>query len=109
MKKLMLLAAAGIGYVLGAKAGRGRYEQIASTFTKVKEDPRVQQATATVSEKAKEQAPVVKEKASAAASSAASAAKDKVSGNGKDDELVEQLHPKSTARQEDPYPQGDLP
>lgn len=106
MKKLMLLLAAGVGYVLGSKAGRGRYEQIRSTFNTVKENPKVQQAAATVSEKAQEQAPVVADKAKGFASAAA----DKVKpGGGKDDELVEQLHPDSTARQEDPYPQGDLP
>jgi hypothetical protein len=44
IKKLTLLAAFGGGYVLGAKAGRERYEQIRETATQVKADPRVQQA-----------------------------------------------------------------
>ena len=43
MKKLLLLAAAGIGYVLGARAGRERYDQIVGTVNKVKNDPRVQE------------------------------------------------------------------
>lgn len=106
MKKLMLLAAVAVGYVLGAKAGRGRYEQIRTTFDNVKQNPRVQQAAATVAETAKEQAPVVADKAKEFAATAAD--KVKPSG-GSDDELVDQLHPDSTARQEDPYPQGDLP
>lgn len=46
VKKLTLLAAFGAGYVLGAKAGRERYDQILSTANQVKEDPRVQQAAA---------------------------------------------------------------
>jgi len=106
MKKLMLLAAAGVGYVLGSKAGRGRYEQIRSTFQQVKENPKVQQAATTVAEKTQEQAPYVAEKAKGFASAAA----DKVKpGSKQDDELVEQLNPDSTARQDNPYPQGDLP
>jgi hypothetical protein len=45
-KKLTLAAAFGIGYTLGAKAGRERYEQIKSTAQQVKDDPRVQDAAA---------------------------------------------------------------
>ena len=104
MKKLMLLAAVAVGYVLGAKAGRGRYEQIRSTFQSVKDDPRVQQAAEGVASTAKEQGPVVADKVSGLAASA----KDKATGSSGDD-LVEELHPDSTARQEDPYPKGDLP
>jgi hypothetical protein len=44
IKKLTLLAAFGGGYVLGAKAGHERYEQIKHTATQVKDDPRVQEA-----------------------------------------------------------------
>ncbi|AXT85150.1 hypothetical protein C6I20_08105 [Aeromicrobium sp. A1-2] len=46
IKKLTILAAFGGGYILGAKAGRERYEQIRNAATQVKQDPRVQQATA---------------------------------------------------------------
>jgi hypothetical protein len=107
MKKLLLLAVAGAGYVLGARAGRERYEQIKKTFLNVKDDPRVQSAAATVADTAKEQAPVVKDKLAAVASVAA----DKVtpSGSSSHDDLLDQLDPESTARQDNPYPQGDLP
>ena len=44
MKKLSLLAAAAVGYVLGARAGRQRYEQIAHGARKVADNPRVQRA-----------------------------------------------------------------
>jgi hypothetical protein len=104
MKKLLLLAAAGIGYVLGTKAGRERYEQIRGTVNKVKNDPRVQEKTQQVVDTAKEQAPVVKDKLSGAASAAAS----KVSGSSSGD-AVDQLNSDYTARQDNPYPQGDLP
>ena len=72
MKKLMLLAAAGAGYVLGAKAGRERYEQIVAGARRVRQDPRVQEKVHQATEAVREQAPVVadtvKEKAMAAAS-----------------------------------------
>lgn len=114
MKKLMLLLAGGVGYVLGTRAGRERYEQIKKTAMRVKDDPRVQekahQAADVVKETAQQTAPVVKDKVT----SAAGAAADKVtpSGNGHrsdHSDLEDQLHPDSTARQDNPYPQGDLP
>ena len=37
---IRLAAILGIGYVLGAKAGRGRYEQIAHTYRAVTESPK---------------------------------------------------------------------
>ena len=113
MKKLTLLLAVAIGYVLGAKAGRQRYEQIKSAATRVKDEPHVRSAAATVAETAKEQAPVVREKVAAAASTVASAAADRspfgAGHQSHDDELRDRLNPESTARQDNPYPQGDLP
>lgn len=105
MKKLMMLAAIATGYVLGARAGRERYEQIRRGFVTVKSNPTVQSAASSVAETARAQAPVVKDKV-AEASAAAFA---KVKPGGGSDDLVDQLHPNSTARQEHPYPQGDLP
>jgi hypothetical protein len=107
MKKLLLLVALGAGYVLGARAGRQRYEQIQQMFMKVKDDPRVQSAAQTAADTARQQAPVVKDKITAAASTAAE--KVRPSGSSADDELLEQLDPDSTARQDNPYPQGNLP
>ena len=74
MKKLTLLAAAGVGYVLGAKAGRERYEQIMSGVNRVTSDPRVRAKASDAGHLIKEQAPVVKDKVA----DAASTAKDKV-------------------------------
>lgn len=45
MSKLTLLTAAGAGYVLGARAGRERYEQIAAGARKFARNPKVQAAT----------------------------------------------------------------
>lgn len=41
--KAFLMGAA-VGYVLGAKAGRGRYEQIVATYRKIADHPAVQGA-----------------------------------------------------------------
>jgi hypothetical protein len=62
MKKLMLLAALAIGYVLGARAGRERYEQIMSAFNRVKDDPRVQEKAHQAVGVAKEHAPAMADK-----------------------------------------------
>ncbi len=40
--KLTLLAGFGAGYVLGARAGRGRYDEIVGKARGVWQDPRVQ-------------------------------------------------------------------
>ena len=105
MKKLLLLAAAGVGYVLGARAGRERYQQIMGTVDKVKSDPRVQQKAQQAVDTARHQAPVMADKVTSAASAAAA----KVTGSGDSDDPAHKLNADSTARQENPYPQGYLP
>jgi len=98
MKKLMLFVAFGLGYVLGARAGRERYNQIMSAFDNVRNDPRVQEKTHQAVDVAKQQAPVVADKVTSAASSAATAAAHKVKrSNG-------EPQPSHMAG-----PQGDLP
>ena len=42
MKKLMFLGVGAVGYVLGAKAGRERYDQIAEQAQKLRSNPTVQ-------------------------------------------------------------------
>ena len=42
MAKLSFLAGFGAGYVLGARAGRERYEQIRRAYEHAKDDPRLQ-------------------------------------------------------------------
>ena len=105
MKKLLVLVAGGVGYVLGTKAGRERYEQIRGMATRVKDDPRVQQKASRAADLAKEKAPVVKDKMTAAAGAAA----DKVKPGSHDDDLESQLSPDNVALQDNPYPQGNLP
>ena len=62
MSKVMMLAAGATGYVLGARAGRERYEQIKSTANKVAQDPRVRAKAQDASTKVKEKAPLLKDK-----------------------------------------------
>jgi hypothetical protein len=73
--KLKWLVGFGAGYVLGARAGRERYDQIAGKAQELWRDPRVQekagQAQQIVKEKADEAQQVVKDKVG-----------DKASGNG---------------------------
>lgn len=66
-KKLALLAAAGGGYVLGAKAGRERYEQIRSGAQRIAGNPKVQEATQKAQDQAAHAADVAKDKMSDAA------------------------------------------
>ena len=42
MAKLSFIAGFGAGYVLGARAGRERYEQIRRAWENAKDDPRLQ-------------------------------------------------------------------
>ncbi len=75
MKKLTLLAGVAVGYVLGARAGRERYEQIKAGATRVAHNSKVQAAAGkaqeTVTQQAATAADVAKEKVSDAASTAA--------------------------------------
>ena len=70
MRKMTMLVSGGIGYVLGARAGRERYDQIRSLALKVKGNPTVQATASRAADAAKEAAPVVKDKAFGAADAA---------------------------------------
>ena len=106
IKRLPLLIAGGIGYVLGTKAGRERYEQMKAAYDKVRNDPRVQERTQQAAELAKEKAPIVKDKLAEAAGSATE--KVKVASGGSSDP-ADKLNPDSIAHQDNPGPKGDLP
>ena len=100
MRKLMLLAAIAVGYVLGARAGRERYDKIMSLVGQVKNDPRVQEKAHQAVDLAKDQAPVVADKVTSAASAAAA----KVTGNDSGD-----TPPPANGAHHMAGPQGDLP
>jgi hypothetical protein len=82
MKKFAALLFIGIGYVLGAKAGRERYEQIKGFATRVQSNPTVQQTASKAADVAKEKAPVVADKVSQAADSVTSKSSGDTGSNG---------------------------
>lgn len=87
----MLALGVGVGYVLGTRAGRERYDAMKAQVLKVWDDPRVVKARTDVEDYAKQQAPIIRERAEAAAKAApgviADTAKDvadKVTSTAKD-------------------------
>ncbi len=71
MKKLLIVAAGVTGYVLGARAGRGRYEQIKDGAAKVWGSDPVQRGVDEATVQAKHAASTAGSKAADAASAAA--------------------------------------
>jgi hypothetical protein len=78
MKKLTLMTGAVVGYVLGARAGRERYEQIRSGAARVAQSPKVRAAAGKAQEAAGQQATAVAGAAKGKVFHAASTATDKV-------------------------------
>jgi sRNA-binding protein len=78
MKKSLFVIAFGVavGYVLGARAGRERYEEIVGRVNGVWQDPRVSRARREAAQYAREQAPVIAERAQAVAKAAPGAIAD---------------------------------
>lgn len=76
--KLTIVAAGAAGYVLGARAGRERYEQIAAAAQRLWRNPKLQRTVDQAGEAAKEKAPLVKEKATEAAHKATDKASEAV-------------------------------
>ena len=65
MSKIALILGAGAGYVLGARAGRERYDQIRDQATRLWQDPRVQQKKQQAGDLAADKGADLKDKASA--------------------------------------------
>jgi hypothetical protein len=87
MKKLPLLAAAAVGYVLGTRAGRERYEQIKSGARKMSQNPKVQEVAHKAQDVATQQATAAAELAKDKVGPVASSVADKVRGNGNDGQV----------------------
>ena len=88
MHKLTFIAGAAIGYLLGSRAGRARYDDLKRQADALWHDPRVQAKVSAAGQTVKEKAPEVGAKladaaghAASAATHAAAAAKDKVTGS----------------------------
>jgi len=82
VKKLLLIAAGLAGYVLGTRAGRGRFEQIKRQSSKVWHSAPVQAGVDEAEAAAKQAADLASEKVAEAASAVTSKVKEKV---GQDD------------------------
>jgi hypothetical protein len=59
--KILLVVGLGVGYVLGTRAGREKYDELVAKVNKVWNDPRVQKQANNVSDFVKEKAPDVAE------------------------------------------------
>ena len=57
--KILLVVGLGVGYVLGARAGRGRYDEIVAKVQGIWNDPRVQKQVGNAGDFVKEKAPGV--------------------------------------------------
>ncbi len=79
MGKAMFLTGAAVGYVLGARAGRERYEQIRRATDALRSNPKIQQATEMATARGNEMAHKVADSASEKAHSLAGAATEKAS------------------------------
>lgn len=82
MSKISFLAGVGVGYVLGARAGRQRFEQIKSGAQGVWNNPKVQETVTHAQDFAAQHAPEVQHRIAETASHAAHRVTEKVSGNG---------------------------
>ena len=59
--KVLLVVGLGVGYVLGARAGRGRYDEIVAKVQGFWNDPRVQKQVTNAGDFVKDKAPGVAE------------------------------------------------
>ncbi len=57
--KILLVVGLGVGYVLGSRAGREKYDELVAKVHRVWNDPRVQKQWTTASDFVKEKAPDV--------------------------------------------------
>ncbi len=64
MKKLTIAAGFAAGYLLGARAGRQRYEQLVTTARSVVSNPKVQQTSDTIQHQASDLMTKAKDKVS---------------------------------------------
>lgn len=96
MKKVLVVAVGAAAYVLGAKAGRERYEQLMTRAGEIRtraerlwRDPRVQEKASQASELVKDKAPEAKDQLSGAAQRVVG----KVKSNSKQDAPTERQPP----------------
>jgi hypothetical protein len=88
--KTVLVAsiAAGVGYVLGTKAGRSRFEEIRSRTKEFVESPKVQETVSNLSETVKQNAQKLPDPVANVVSAVADRAKGSTSETGSDTESM---------------------
>jgi hypothetical protein len=67
---LVLAAGVVVGYIVGTRAGRERYDEMKAAASKLWQNPRVRKVRTDVEAYARQQAPVIRERAEAAAKAA---------------------------------------
>ena len=82
--KISFLVGGALGYVLGARAGHQRYEQIKAKSQQLWQSEPVQNKVSEATDAVKQAAPVVTEKVTEAAKHAGEAAKSKISSSDTD-------------------------
>lgn len=97
IKKLMFLGVGAVGYVLGAKAGRERYEQIAAQAQKLRNNPTVQAKVGEAKSAAMDAAASAKDVAGEKVASAKDAATEKVRSHGGDQQTPAGVSPSATS------------
>jgi hypothetical protein len=81
MKRLLIVTAGAVGFLLGSRAGRAPYEQFMRAIGQLKDDPRVQEKAHQGAQLVREQAPVVADKVADAARTATGKVASAVSGS----------------------------
>ncbi len=103
MGKLSFFVGAGVGYLLGARAGRQQFEKIKSASQQVWENPRVQSSVHKVEERVSQ---VAKEQASAMTDRVADTVKSRIgSGSGSSSSGSSNNGDDSTMRPTPPQPE----
>ena len=74
--KLLFIVGLGVGYILGARAGRPRYEQLKAKATEAWGDPRVQKVVTETQDFVKENAPIIQDKVVAGSRAAVTGVQD---------------------------------
>jgi len=115
MKRLLIVTAGAVGFLLGSRAGREPYEQFMRAIGQLKDDPRVQAKAHQGAQLVREQAPVVADKMADAARTATDKVTSAVSGStdpGAPDsrqESAEDRVEQAVQFQKDHGPKGPLP
>ena len=89
MAKMSFLAGMAAGYVLGARAGKERYEQIKTQANQLWSSPKTQKAVGQAKHTAQTKGPDVADKVTGAAKDAAGTVKDKAS---RGEDLPDTIH-----------------